>query len=96
MIPTSDQANGPRFDVWKDLARKYRRLRKESEAENRHLCDIYTRQTATIETLRRLLQMQEQVKQTLRSSNKCGIHYYFDADDGDMVVMQRLRGDLEQ
>ncbi|ETN19915.1 hypothetical protein PPTG_03034 [Phytophthora nicotianae INRA-310] len=35
-------------------------------------------------------------QQTLRSSNKYGIHYYFDADDGDMVVMQRLRGDLEQ
>ncbi|KAG6942902.1 hypothetical protein JG687_00018797, partial [Phytophthora cactorum] len=46
------------FDVRKDLANKYRRLRREAEAENRHLCGIYTHQVTTFETLRRLLQIQ--------------------------------------
>ncbi|ETO70465.1 hypothetical protein F444_13052 [Phytophthora nicotianae P1976] len=73
MNPTFDQDNGLLFGVWKDLAKKYRRLRKESEAENQHLCGVYTHQVATIETLRRLLQTQEQVKRTLRfPKSYCG------------------------
>ncbi|KAG4046444.1 hypothetical protein PC123_g18179 [Phytophthora cactorum] len=39
MNPTSWQGNRLLFDVRKDLANKYRRLRREAEAENRHLCD---------------------------------------------------------
>ncbi|ETL35286.1 hypothetical protein L916_12561 [Phytophthora nicotianae] len=94
--PTSEQHNCLQFNVWKGLATKYRKLRREAEGDNRQLCCIYTCQTATIETLRKLLLMQEQLKQTLHYSNKYDVQFYFDADDGDMVVMQRLRGDLEQ
>ncbi|ETI41841.1 hypothetical protein F443_12952 [Phytophthora nicotianae P1569] len=94
--PTSEQHNCLQFNVWKGLATKYRKLRREAEGDNRQLCCIYTCQTATIETLRKLLLMQEQLKQTLHYSNKYDVQFYFDADDVDLLVMQRLRGDLGQ
>ncbi|ETP39698.1 hypothetical protein, variant [Phytophthora nicotianae P10297] len=96
MNPTFDQDNGLLFGVWKDLAKKYRRLRKESEAENQHLCGVYTHQVATIETLRRLLQTQEQVKRTLRFPKRyCGQSFFY-VDGNALVALDRLHGDLGQ
>ncbi|KAG2995888.1 hypothetical protein PC128_g15055 [Phytophthora cactorum] len=96
MNPTSGQGNGLFFDVWKDLANKYRRLRREAEMENRHLRGIYTHQVTTLETLKRLLQMQEQVKKTLRFVTRYYAHSCFDADDSALVAMERLHGGLGQ
>ncbi|KAF1788720.1 hypothetical protein GQ600_23750 [Phytophthora cactorum] len=59
--------NGLLFDGWKRLANKYQELRREAETENRQLCAIYARHVATIEMLRRLLQLHEQAKKIPRS-----------------------------
>ncbi|KAG6962507.1 hypothetical protein JG687_00007107, partial [Phytophthora cactorum] len=51
-----------RLLVWKGFAKKIPGLRRKAETENQRLCDIYARHVATIEMLRRLLQLQEQAK----------------------------------
>ncbi|ETN19948.1 hypothetical protein PPTG_03057 [Phytophthora nicotianae INRA-310] len=104
---TSEQPNDLLFGVWKGLAKKSRRLRREADAENRYLCGLYNDQMTTIETLRRLLQMQEQVKVSvylrnyeLASNPRWSTWYYvhstFDTDDNVLAAINRLHGDLGQ
>ncbi|ETP39693.1 hypothetical protein F442_12865 [Phytophthora nicotianae P10297] len=93
---TSEQPNDLLFGVWKGLAKKSRRLRREADAENQYLCGLYNDQMTTIETLRRLLQMQEQVKSNPRWSTWYYVHSTFDTDDNVLAAINRLHGDLGQ
>ncbi|KAG4037143.1 hypothetical protein PC123_g27290, partial [Phytophthora cactorum] len=88
--------NGLLFDVWKRLANKYQELRREAETENRQLCAIYAHHVATIEMLRRLLQLHEQAKKIPRSTARYFVHTHFDPDAVSLETMTRLHGSLDQ
>ncbi|KAG3233004.1 hypothetical protein PI124_g21919 [Phytophthora idaei] len=92
----SGRRNGLLFDRWKRLANKYQELRREAETENRQLCAIYARHVATIEMLRRLLQLHEQAKKIPRSAARYFVHTHFDPDAVSLETMTRLHGGLDQ
>ncbi|KAG7378357.1 hypothetical protein PHYPSEUDO_010216 [Phytophthora pseudosyringae] len=88
------------FNVWKDLANKRRRLRKEAQDRNRQLRELYATQVTTIETLKRLLLLQEHTRVgELRSNHFETVYYtrsYFDGDDAAWLAMARLHEGMGQ
>ncbi|KAF4038279.1 hypothetical protein GN244_ATG09626 [Phytophthora infestans] len=92
----SGRQNGLLFDVWKGLAKNYQALRSEAENENRRLCDIYARHAATIDMLRRLLQLQAHMKSTPRFSPRYSVHSYVDPAVASIETTKRLHGGLGQ
>ncbi|KAG7380576.1 hypothetical protein PHYPSEUDO_007016 [Phytophthora pseudosyringae] len=84
------------FNVWKDLANKRRRLRKEAQDRNRQLRELYATQVTTIETLKRFLMLQEQAKRSIRFATTYYVHSSFDGDDAALLVMEGLHRGLGQ
>ncbi|OWZ00465.1 hypothetical protein PHMEG_00028337 [Phytophthora megakarya] len=84
------------FDALKDLAKRHRKLRKDSEHENKSLRNVYRTQLTTIEMLKKLLQSQEKMKRSVRfTSQNYYVESYFDADENALVVMDRLSDALD-
>ncbi|KAL4165810.1 hypothetical protein KRP22_014520 [Phytophthora ramorum] len=90
------QLDAMRFEVWRDLAERCRRLRRESENDNRNLRHLYKSQVATIETLKKMFQMQERVKTSIRFNARYYVNSSFDADEDALITMKCLQGGLGQ